>query len=122
MTFDKKFNQHHFNILAGQEFYHYEFQTISGNRSQFSLPYYYEPDAAALLGGFSGSSDKLGLLSYLGKAEYDFKNKYFISGSVRADGSSRFSPENRWGTFWSVGGSWKASSENFIKDLNIFDL
>jgi len=121
LTFDKKFNQHHFNILAGQEFYHYEFQTISGNRSQFSLPYYYEPDAAALLGGFSGSSDKLGLLSYLGKAEYDFKNKYFISGSVRADGSSRFSPENRWGTFWSVGGSWKASSENFIKDLNIFD-
>ena len=121
LTFDKKINQHHFNILAGQEFYHYEFQTISGSRSQFSLPYYYEPDAAALLGGFSGNSDKLGLLSYLGKVEYDFKNKYFVSGSVRADGSSRFSPENRWGTFWSVGGSWKASSENFIRDLNIFD-
>jgi TonB-linked SusC/RagA family outer membrane protein len=121
LTYDKKFNQHHFNILAGQEFYHYEFQTISGSRSQFSLPYYYEPDAAALLGGFSGNSDKLGLLSYLGKVEYDFQNKYFVSGSVRADGSSRFSPENRWGTFWSVGGSWKASSENFIRDLNIFD-
>jgi len=121
LTYDKKLNQHHFNLLAGQEFYHYEFQTISGSRSQFSLPYYYEPDAAALLGGFSGNSDKLGLLSFLGKAEYDFKNKYFISGSVRADGSSRFSPENRWGTFWSVGGSWRASNENFIKDLNIFD-
>ena len=121
LTYDKKLNQHHFNILAGQEFYHYEFQTISGNRSQFSLPYYYEPDAAALLGGFSGNSDKLGLLSFLGKVEYDFKNKYFVSGSVRADGSSRFSPENRWGTFWSVGGSWRASNEDFIKDLNIFD-
>jgi TonB-linked SusC/RagA family outer membrane protein len=121
LTYDKKFNQHHFNVLAGQEFYHYEYQTISGNRSQFSLPYYYEPDAAALLGGFSGSSDKLGLLSFLGKAEYDFKNTYFISGSLRADGSSRFSPENRWGTFWSVGGSWKASNEDFIKDLNVFD-
>lgn len=121
LTYDKKLNQHHFNILAGQEFYHYEFQTISGSRSQFSLPYYYEPDAAALLGGFSGNSDQLGLLSFLGKAEYDFKNKYFISGSVRSDGSSRFSPENRWGTFWSVGGSWRASNEDFIKDLNIFD-
>ncbi|WP_435522788.1 hypothetical protein [Chryseobacterium indoltheticum] len=52
-----------------------------------------------MLGGFSGSSDKLGLLSYLGKAEYDFKNKYFISGSVRADGSSRFSPEKQMGNF-----------------------
>ncbi|ASK31570.1 SusC/RagA family protein [Chryseobacterium sp. T16E-39] len=121
LTYDKKFNQHHFNILGGQEFYHYEYQTISGNRSQFSLPYYYEPDAAALLGGFSGNSDKLGLLSFLGKVEYDFKNTYFISGSVRADGSSRFSRENRWGTFWSVGGSWKVSNEAFIKDLNFFD-
>ncbi|UFH30909.1 TonB-dependent receptor [Chryseobacterium sp. C-71] len=121
LTYDKKLNKHHFNLLAGQEFYHYEFQTISGSRSQFSLPYYYEPDAAALLGGFSGNSDKLGLLSFLGKAEYDFKNKYFVSGSVRADGSSRFSPENRWGTFWSIGGSWRASNEDFIKDLNIFD-
>ncbi|MFP3596012.1 SusC/RagA family TonB-linked outer membrane protein [Chryseobacterium sp. SIMBA_029] len=121
LTYDKKFGQHHFNALAGQEFYHYEYQTISGSRSQFSLPYYYEPAAASLLGGFTGSSDKLGLLSFLGKIEYDYQNKYFISGSVRSDGSSRFSPDNRWGTFWSVGGSWKASSENFIKDLNVFN-
>jgi hypothetical protein len=61
------------------------------------LPYYYEPDAAALLGSFSGNSDKLGLLSFLGKAEYDFQNKYFVSGSVRADGSSRFSPKTDGG-------------------------
>jgi len=121
LTYDKKFGQHHFNALAGQEFYHYEYQTISGSRSQFSLPYYYEPAAASLLGGFTGNSDKLGLLSFLGKIEYDYQNKYFISGSVRSDGSSRFSPDNRWGTFWSVGGSWKASSENFIKDLNVFN-
>lgn len=121
LTYDKKFGQHHFNALAGQEFYHYEYQTISGSRSQFTLPYYYEPAAASLLGGFTGNSDKLGLLSFLGKIEYDYQNKYFISGSVRSDGSSRFSPDNRWGTFWSVGGSWKASSENFIKDLNVFN-
>lgn len=121
LTYDKKFGQHHVNALAGQEFYHYEYQTISGSRSQFSLPYYYEPAAASLLGGFTGNSDKLGLLSFLGKIEYDYQNKYFISGSVRSDGSSRFSPDNRWGTFWSVGGSWKASSENFIKDLNVFN-
>lgn len=121
LTYDKKFGQHHINLLAGQEFYKYDYQTISGNRSQFSLPYYYEPDAAALLGGFSGNSDKVSLLSFLGKVEYDYANKYFVSGSVRSDGSSRFAPENRWGTFWSVGGSWKASNENFIKDLNFFN-
>ena len=58
-----------------------------------SLPGYYEPDAAALLGGFSGNSDKRSLLSFLGKVEYDYQNKYFLAGSVRADGSSRFSPK-----------------------------
>ncbi|MDR6922870.1 TonB-dependent receptor [Chryseobacterium sp. 2987] len=121
LTYDKKFGQHHFNILAGQEFYKYDYQTISGSRSQFSLPYYYEPSAAALLGSFTGKSDKLTLLSFLGKAEYDFKNTYFLSASARTDASSRFYGDNRWGKFWSVGASWKASNEDFIKDLNFFN-
>lgn len=121
LTFDKKFGKHHFNILGGQEFYKYDYQTISGTRTQFSLPYYYEPDAAALLGSFSGNSDKVSLLSFLGKVEYDFNNTYFLSASGRADGSSRFSPGNRWGKFWSVGGSWKISNEEFIKNLNFFN-
>ena len=121
LTYDKKFGQHHINILAGQEFYKYDYQTISGSRSQFSLPYYYEPGAAALLGSFTGKSDKLTLLSFLGKAEYDFKNTYFLSASARTDGSSRFYGDNRWGKFWSVGASWKASNEDFIKDLDFFN-
>jgi hypothetical protein len=61
------------------------------------------------------------LLSFLGKVEYDFDNKYFLSASGRADSSSRFGPENRWGTFWSVGGSWKLSNEEFIRNLNVFN-
>ncbi|MFN1219563.1 SusC/RagA family TonB-linked outer membrane protein [Chryseobacterium kwangjuense] len=121
LTFDKKLGKHHLNVLAGQEFYKYDYQTISGSRSQFSLPYYYEPDAAALLGSFSGNSDKFSLLSFLGRAEYDFNNKYFFSVSGRADGSSRFFTDNRWGKFWSIGGSWKASNEDFIKNLNVFN-
>ncbi|REC80176.1 SusC/RagA family protein [Chryseobacterium elymi] len=121
LTFDKKFGKHHLNVLGGQEFYKYDYQTISGSRSQFSLPYYYEPDAAALLGSFSGNSDKFSLLSFLGRAEYDFNNTYFLSVSGRADGSSRFFADNRWGKFWSVGASWKVSNENFIKNLNVFN-
>ncbi|UKB84335.1 TonB-dependent receptor [Chryseobacterium sp. MEBOG06] len=121
LTFDKKFGKHHVNALAGHEFYKYDYQTISGTRSQFSLPYYYEPDAASLLGSFSGNSNKLSLLSFLGKVEYDYNNTYFLSASGRADSSSRFSPDNRWGRFWSVGGSWKISNEEFIKNLNTFN-
>lgn len=121
LTYDKKFGKHHINILGGQEFYKYDYQTISGSRSQFSLPYYYEPDAAALLGSFSGNSDQLSLLSFLGRAEYDFNNTYFLSVSGRADASSRFFEDNRWGKFWSVGASWKVSNEEFVKNLNFFN-
>lgn len=121
LTYDKKFGKHHINVLAGQEFYKYDYQTISGSRSGFSLPYYYEPDAASLLVNFGGYSNKLSLLSYLGKVEYDFNNTYFLSASGRADASSRFGPDNRWGKFWSVGGSWKISNEEFIKNLNVFN-
>lgn len=121
LTYDKKFGKHHINALAGHEFYKYDYQTISGSRSRFALPGYYEPDAASLLVNFGGNSDQLSLLSFLGKVEYDFDNKYFLSASGRADSSSRFEKSNRWGRFWSVGGSWKVSNEEFIKNLNFFN-
>ena len=54
--------------------------------------------------------------SVFGRAEYDFQEKYFVDGSVRYDACSRFGSENRGATFWSVGGMWKASKEEFLKD------
>src|SRR5690606_26078028 len=50
------------------------------------------------------------------RAEYNYANKYFLSGSIRTDGSSRFSPDTRWGTFWSIGGSWRLIEEAFLAD------
>src|SRR5690606_24730884 len=61
------------------------------------------------------------LLSFLGRAEYNYDNRYFLSGSLRTDGSSRFAPETRWGTFWSVGGSWKIAEEAFLRDYDFLD-
>ena len=59
--------------------------------------------------------DKYRLLSWLSRVEYDYKDRYYISGSFRTDGSSRFHPDNRWGQFWSLGGSWRISNEEFMK-------
>lgn len=55
--------------------------------------------------------------SYFGQARYDYDGKYFVSASVRRDGSSRFAKGNRWGTFGSVGLAWLISKENFLKDV-----
>ena len=54
-------------------------------------------------------------MSFFGSAEYSYQSRYFVSASVRTDGSSRFHPDNRWGTFWSFGGSWKISREKFLE-------
>lgn len=117
LTYDKTFKEdHHLNLLAGQELYKYNYRVISGSRQRFVLPGFDEPDAAAQLTGFSGNSIDYTLLSFLGRAEYDYKKRYFLSASLRSDGTSRFSPAQRWGTFWSLGASWKISEEAFLKE------
>ncbi|MDE6235489.1 MAG: SusC/RagA family TonB-linked outer membrane protein [Muribaculaceae bacterium] len=55
--------------------------------------------------------------SYLGRARYNYNQKYFGEFSVRRDGTSRFAKNNRWGTFWSVGASWVISKEKFMQDV-----
>lgn len=63
-----------------------------------------------------GSIDIRNMESYFARGNYNYDNKYFLQGSVRRDGSSKFKlPENRWGTFWSVGAGWRISSEKFMK-------
>ncbi|KKX50661.1 TonB-dependent receptor [Sphingobacterium sp. IITKGP-BTPF85] len=54
--------------------------------------------------------------SYLSRARYNYEGKYFAEASIRRDGSSRFSADNRWGNFWSLGGSWIVSKEDFFKN------
>ncbi len=57
------------------------------------------------------------LQSFLGRANYDYKGRYLFTASFRADGSSKFSPENRWGYFPSASGAWRFSQESFLKGL-----
>ncbi len=57
------------------------------------------------------------IASVLSRLEYNYDNKYFLSGSFRRDGSSKLGPESRWGNFWSVAGSWKINNEQFLRDV-----
>ncbi|MFD2600070.1 SusC/RagA family TonB-linked outer membrane protein [Sphingobacterium corticis] len=116
LTFDKQFDLHHINILAGQEYYQFNTSNTSGSRQRFVLPGFDEPIAASQLNSFTGLSQDYKLLSFLGRAEYGYDDRYLISGSIRTDGSSRFAAGTRWGTFWSLGAAWKLSNEEFLKD------
>lgn len=95
---------------------------MDGSKSGFSLPGVDELSDAALIKDLQGYTDTYTLSSFLGRAEYDYKNRYFLSASLRRDGSSRFAPDHRWGTFWSIGGSWKATEEDFLKNVSWLNL
>lgn len=55
--------------------------------------------------------------SLFANAEYNYKEKYYVTASIRRDGSSKFAPDHRWGTFWSAGAKWDLKKENFLKDV-----
>lgn len=123
MTFNNVINWEHsfkevhrIHLMAGQEYYEFNTSNFGGSRSGVITDGYYEPDAASTLTGFSGNSDQYKLMSFFGSGEYSYNQRYFLSASIRTDGSSRFHPDHRWGTFWSVGGSWKINQESFLED------
>ena len=106
---------HNVHAMAGQEYYEYHTSNFGGSRTNVIADGFYEPDAASTLASFYGNSDAYKMLSFFGSGEYNYDGRYYLSASVRSDGSSRFSPNTRWGTFWSVGGSWKISEEKFMQ-------
>ena len=59
---------------------------------------------------------------YLGRVQYDYLEKYFVSASYRRDASSRFAPGHRWGNFYSLGLAWEMSKEKFLKDVKWIDM
>ncbi|WP_316749965.1 SusC/RagA family TonB-linked outer membrane protein [Pedobacter gandavensis] len=83
------------------------------------LPDSYTLDNAAIVtdGGSSGTGNAL--TSVFFNASADYLSKYYLSASVRRDGSSRFGSEKRYGNFWAVGASWNISAENFMKGQNV---
>jgi iron complex outermembrane receptor protein len=59
------------------------------------------------------------LISFYGRLKYSFMDKYLLTATLRRDGSSRFSPEDRWGNFPSINGAWRINQENFLKDNTV---
>lgn len=57
------------------------------------------------------------MASFFGIADYNYEGKYYLKASLRTDGSSKFGVNNRWGTFYSLGGSWNMNNESFLKDI-----
>jgi TonB-linked SusC/RagA family outer membrane protein len=125
LTYDKTFlNDHKITLLAGQSAQRYKSYKVVGTAQ--NVPNTSEGDMYLELGDNRTVNDKDGsalatYASYFGRVNYSFKNRYLINASLRADGSSKFIGNQRWGYFPSVGAGWVISDEGFMKDQKVFD-
>lgn len=116
LSWDTMIGDHSINAMIGQELYTLDLNINQSSGAGIMQPGQYELSSTTRQWRVDSSRDKYGLLSFFGKIDYGFRNKYFISGSYRVDGSSKFHPDNRWGNFFSVGASWRISNEKFMNN------
>ncbi len=122
LSYNKTFKDNHFSALLGHASFKYTYQNIGGSRDNFifdDFAYAYidnttDNESAVIYGGFNEHT----LLSYFGRVNYDYKNTYMLSATVRKDGSSRFGSENKFGYFPSVSAGWIISHEDFFSEFD----
>lgn len=119
----KNFGDHYVNLLVGEE------TRIQRSRS-FSAQTTGQTDNRIMLLSAGTKADPANMgdsrseavaNSIFGNVEYNFKEKYYVYGSLRRDGSSKFAPDHRWGTFWSAGAKWNAKKESFLAPVKWLD-
>lgn len=120
LAFTKVFNRHAINALVGNTLQQNTFQRTALNGQQFPNNDLTTIASAATQTG-SSSKAEARLVSFFGKTVYTFNDRYSFDASLRADASSRFGINNKWGYFPSVGMAWRIGNEGFIEKLNIFD-
>jgi len=119
LTYSNSFyGKHNLDVLLGHEHYGYDYTYLNGSKSQESFPGKIDLINFTAITSFTDYEVNRRSESFFSRLRYNYAEKYFVEGSLRRDGTSQLSPQNRWGTFWSLGGTWMASKEEFLKDIS----
>jgi len=131
-SYDRELGDHKLNVLLGTEVLQNQINNeVGGSRNNLLFPgnpkYAYvnntqSPESVSDINtwGADWAAGGGGLVSYIARAQYNYKEKYLFSATVRADGSSNFAKGNRWGTFPSVSAGWIMSDEDFMSGTSDF--
>ena len=119
LSYDNKFGLHSINALVGYEYENRKLLYMTASAKGYGTNKLPELANGQPYEASSATYESI-LSSWLGKVDYNYDNKYYLSLSFRSDGSSRLASGNRWSTFWSVSGAWRLSGENFLKDNDLF--
>jgi TonB-dependent starch-binding outer membrane protein SusC len=106
------------NFMLGQECQTEDYRYITAAIEGFPSSDFKQMGSGTTPTEATGNREQSRLLSYFANANLNWEGKYYLSGTLRRDGCSRFSADNRYANFWSIGGSWKISSENFMKEID----
>lgn len=113
--------KHNLNAMVGFEYWQSEYERVEAGVTSFPLNGMFELSSGASALSPQSKTTKEALISYLGRVEYTFDDRYNFSFSLRSDGSSVFGTDNKWGTFWSAGASWRLEQEKFLKEVSWID-
>lgn len=120
LTYDKSFGEHTINALVGYTAQHQKDEFSEVTAGNYPNDLVHTLNAGTVTGGSSTASE-WSMLSYLARVNYDFKYKYFLTATLRRDGSSRFGQNTKWGYFPSVSAGWLMSEENFLKNNSLIN-
>ena len=120
ITYNMEIGKHRADFLLGTELNRQIDENFSGYKEDYIVlnPDYMWPDAGVGKAQAYGSAGSYSLISFFGKANYTYDNRYLVSLTLRHDGSSRFGKNNRFATFPSVSAGWRISQEKFMSDAS----
>ncbi len=118
LNWSREYGLHHIDVMLDHENYQYGYNTYFLRKSGQLIDGNYSMNNFQNLDADNESQAEIRTESYLGRARYNFDQKYFAEFSLRRDGTSRFAKNNRWGTFWSVGASWILTKEKFLHNVD----
>ena len=115
LSYDKKFGKHKLNAMIGTSYQQYKKEWMSATGSGRASEMTTELDNATKATDVGGNSYAWALMSYMGRVHYSYDNRYFLTATFRADGSSKFGANNRFGYFPSFSAAWNISNESFME-------
>ncbi len=116
-TYEKTFGKHRINALAGYTTQKSTSRGINLSADPYANDLLQTINAAQTIKTWGESVNDWSLISYLGRINYSFEDKYLFTATFRSDGSSRFGYENRYANFPSIAGAWRISQEDFLKNI-----
>ena len=121
LTYNKSFGNHNLDITAGHESFERTISNLEGLATIQAANGIYEFANFSNIVDLDGATFDKAIEGYFLRTNYNFKDKYYLSASVRRDGSSVFNMDNRWGNFYSVGASWRIDQEGFMDNVSFID-